>query len=176
MADTQPDRALQLNVQGTQGASTGNAGRLTCQWCAVQLPAGEKVCPTCGSAGVPDTSMIVPGVSEEPSVSELDVEEIAVDELVEWWNEEAEVERQTYRNSAQRSDDPMPVILGLVGAGLFCIVAGVIGMPYMAPVIERNIGVVIEDPNDLRPIGGIIGLLAGLFIGAIGMWVSAPGK
>lgn len=120
--------------------------------------------------------MVVPGVTETPSASEVNVEEIAADELVEWWNDEAEVERQTYRNSAQRSDDPLPVILGLVGAGVFCIVAGVIAMPFTAPVIERNIGVVIENPNDLRPIGGIIGLLIGLFIGAIGMWVSAPGK
>ena len=81
-----------------------------------------------------------------------------------------------YLSQAKRSDDPMPVILGLVGAGVFCIVAGLIAMPYTAPLIERNIGVVIDNPNDLRPIGGIIGLLVGLFIGAIGMWVSAPGK
>ena len=160
----------------TRDTATARGGTLTCQWCSVALPAGETVCPTCGSSAVPDESMIVPGGDDPLSISEVAVDDLGGEELVEWWNEPAEVERQTYRNSARQADDPLPVIAMLVGAGLFCVVAGVIGVPFLAPVIEENIGIVIENPADLRPIGAILGLLVGLFIGTIGMWISAPGK
>jgi hypothetical protein len=163
------DRAV--DSQQAAGAST-----LTCQWCSVALQPGVTICPTCGSAGVPDASMVVPDIPleiDEPAQLSLAVEPASDPELPEWWNEGEET--GVYRNTAEEGHDPLPVILGLVGTGVVCILLGVLVAPtLLASVFENSLGVTVENNNDLRPLGGVLGLLTAAFIGALGIWVAGP--
>jgi hypothetical protein len=167
-----PKLGERLNRAARSSAGEG-AGTLTCQWCSVNLPAGETICPTCGSPGVADTSMVVPDLIEAPLQDAVTVQHKDDSELVEWWKEDAEPE--TYKNSASQNDDPMPVILGLAGTAVVCIVLGILVAPILlASLFESSLGITVENSNDLRPLGGVLGLLMGAFIGAVGMWVAAP--
>lgn len=165
------ERLIQAATARTgEGAST-----LSCQWCSVSLPAGETICPTCGSPGVADNSMVVPDLTEAPGQDAVDVQHMDDDALVEWWKEDGEGATETYKNSASEAGDPLPMILGLLGTGVICVVLGVLVAPVLlVSWFENSLGVTVENANDLRPLGGVLGLLAAVFIGAIGMWVAAP--
>lgn len=77
-----------------------------------------------------------------------------------------------YRNSARSAPlDPLLLILILAGAALVCALAGVLASPLLAPLLERVTGVEVKNTADLRPMGGVLGLLFGLFIGAMAAWV-----
>jgi hypothetical protein len=178
MADIQTGKLPKLgerlnHVESRQATGTPT---LTCQWCSVALQPGVTICPTCGSAGVPDTSMVVPDVPTEGDDSlqpALAVEQRGDAELTEWWNEGEE--SGVYRNSAEEGNDPLPVILGLIGTALVCVLLGILVAPMLlASVFENSLGVTVENNNDLRPLGGVLGLLTGAFIGAIGIWVATP--
>jgi hypothetical protein len=173
MAEAQTGRLPKLGAKinaaaQERGASATSAYR--CQWCMVDLQPGVEVCPTCGSAGI-DNSMVVPG--SEPTVNHDQSAAPRTEvELDEWWNDESE---PTYRNSAATTRDQTPVIIGLIGTAVICIAIGVVVAPIvLANAFESSLGVTVENSNDLRPLGGILGLLVGAFIGAIGMWVTAP--
>ena len=169
-----PKLGERLNQAPAPVAHNG-AATLTCQWCSVSLPPGVTICPTCGSPGVADDSMIVPDLIETPAHDELTVQHKDEDELVEWWKDEGESETETYKNSAAQGDDLMPVILGLIGTAVVCVVLGIFVAPILlVSLFEGSLGVTVENSNDLRPLGGVLGLLTGAFIGAIGMWVAAP--
>lgn len=174
MAETQTSKLPGLGTRSNEPAERPDAGPKSsyrCQWCMVDLQPGVEVCPTCGSRGI-DTSMVVPGA--EPATSNSDPAVVAVGdgELDEWWNDDGEEE---YRNSASVDEDRTPVIIGLFGTVIVCIIVGVIIAPmFLTSVFESSLGVTVEDPNDLRPLGGVLGMLVGAFIGTIGMWVTAP--
>ena len=174
MAETQTGKLPKLGerLETAVVEQSDNPGSvLSCQWCSVDLAPGETVCPTCGSPGV-DGTMVVPDApavkprptSEAPSASG--------EELEEWWNDDVDNE---YRNSAADEKDMMPVILGLIGTGIVCVILGVLVAPsVLASAFENSLGIKVENANDLRPLGGILGLITGAFIGAMGMWVTAP--
>jgi hypothetical protein len=184
MADTQSvpgqsgatGRLPKLGERLSQAPRPGvgaNTATLTCQWCSVSLPPGETICPTCGSPGVGDDSMVVPDLAEMRVPDTVTVQHKGEDELVEWWKEDGEPE--TYKNSASRNDDPLPVILGIAGTVVVCIILGIVAAPILlSSLFENSLGVTVENSNDLRPLGGVLGLLMGAFIGAIGMWIAGP--
>ena len=169
----------------TQAEQTGEdleptvAGTLTCQWCSVTLAPGVTTCPTCGSPGVADTALLLPEAELLVETS-FDVAEKPPEELVEWWREEDELDddgRPVYRNrAAQQETDPLMIVAVLGGAVLIGILLGVLAAPLLAPLMESLTGVEIENVNDLRPMGGIIGLLAGLTVGAVAGWVMQPSR
>jgi len=175
MADTQTGKLPELGARRREAAAERSATTsetLRCQWCMVDLPAGATVCPNCGSAGI-DPSMTAPDTAPPVSEAELLVEPQPEDELVEWWNDADEA--TTYKSTSSEPQSQMPVILGLLGTAAVCVILGVVVAPIaLASVFESSLGVTIENHNDLRPLGGIIGLLVGAFIGAIGMWIAAP--
>lgn len=163
------------------GATPAGAGTalLSCQWCSVQLAPGVSICPTCGSPGVPNADLRVPG-SERLQEEVPAVQLKAPDELVEWWrDDEADADGaprgNVYRNSsAARDSDPLMTVAALGGAVVVCVALGILAAPLLAPLMENITGVEVENVNDLRPMGGIVGLLTGLFVGAILSWVVQP--
>lgn len=171
MTDTQSDNthqdATHTSARGAVGAT------LTCQWCSKQLPPGETVCPICGSSGVPDESLTVPGINHPDDLSKLEVSELSAEQINEVMQEESE---SLYRNSAADEPDPAVTLLAVAGAVVISVIMGVIAAPLLATPMENTLGVVIDDPSDLRPLGGVIGMLVGMFLGAIAMWVAAPRK
>ncbi|MEZ4520843.1 MAG: hypothetical protein R3A46_04215 [Thermomicrobiales bacterium] len=177
MADTQTGRLPKLGARLNQaaaerGTTSGNGRVLRCQWCSVDLPPGVTVCPTCGSSGI-DGAMIVPGAGQISTAKQPSIAPKSDEELVEWWNEADE--DSTYKNSSADEQDQLPVILGLVGTAIVCVALGAFVAPMLlASAFESSLGVTVDNPNDLRPLGAILGLLTGAFIGAIGMWVTAP--
>jgi hypothetical protein len=173
MADTRTGGLPKLGERLNKVAAEHGATRLTCQWCSVSLPPGETICATCGSAGIPDTSMIVPDIVEAPVAPSIDVNPQGEQELVEWWKDVDEV--NTYTNSDDEPHDPLPMIIGLVGTGVICILLGVLVAPsVLASAFESSLGVTVDSTSDLRPLGGVLGLLLAAFIGAIAVFVTAP--
>ena len=175
MAETQTGK---LQTLGAHMAATdekrdaGTKASFRCQWCMVDLDADVEVCPTCGSHGI-DTSMVVPDSAPAINPDQIAVAPKTEAGLDEWWNEGDE--ESTYRNSAAEDRDQAPIIIGLVGTVVVCILLGVLVAPsLLASTFESSLGVTVENSNDLRPLGGILGLLIGAFIAAIGMWVTAP--
>jgi hypothetical protein len=175
MAETQTGRLPKLGARINAAAEQRNPGSKTsfrCQWCMVDLDAGVEVCPTCGSPGI-NALMVVPGAAAAIKPDEVALAPTPETELKEWWNEGDE--ESTYRNSAAEERDLTPIIIGLLGTVVVCILIGILVAPMaLASVFESSLGVTVENSNDLRPLGGILGLLVGAFIGAIGMWVTTP--
>ncbi len=174
MAQTQTGKLRKLGIRTNPAAeqtSSTASKTLRCQWCMVDLEPGVNVCPTCGSPGI-DTAMVVPGSERAKDPNQLDVVAQSEGELDEWWNDP---EEEIYRNSSADEPDRTAVIVGLLGTAVICVILGVIAAPILlADLFESSLGVTVDNPNDLRPLGGILGLLTGAFIGAIGMWVTAP--
>lgn len=177
MADTQTGKLPQLGdrlTRATQARESATTATLTCQWCSVTLSPGVTTCPTCGSTGVPDNSMIIPDIPElhvDSQQDPLTVAQKGEGELTEWWNDET----PAYRNSAEEEGSSMPVIVGLLGTGVVCVLLGLFVAPtLLASAFESSLGVTVDSTSDLRPLGGVLGLLTGAFIGAIGLWIAAP--
>ncbi len=117
--------------------------------------------------------MVVPGATAAINPDKIALIATPETELEEWWKDDDE--ESTYRNSATDERDLTPVIIGLLGTVVVCILIGILIAPMaLASVFESSLGVTVENSNDLRPLGGILGLLVGAFIGAIGMWVTTP--
>lgn len=155
----------------TQEANKG----LRCQWCSVQLAPGTTICPTCGSPGIPDPDMVMPEAEPE-TISGVDVEQKPEEELVEFWHDEPAGHTGNRRKAAE-PEDQIGVYLGLVGVVVFCIIVGVVVAPtLLSPLMENITGSEVENPGNLRSVGGFVGFLIGLFIATIGLWVSQPGK
>ncbi len=175
MAETQTGKLPKLGTRISASAEQRNAGSKTsfrCQWCMVDLDAGVEVCPTCGSPGI-NALMVVPGATAAINPDKIALIATPETELEEWWKDDDE--ESTYRNSATDERDLTPVIIGLLGTVVVCILIGILIAPMaLASVFESSLGVTVENSNDLRPLGGILGLLVGAFIGAIGMWVTTP--
>ncbi|MFW6075259.1 MAG: hypothetical protein ACOC9Y_06675, partial [Chloroflexota bacterium] len=114
MADSTSDTSHRLAGREREAGRMSDAStRLTCQWCSVVLPEGETVCPTCGSSGVPDDEMVVPGsevlVDTEPAP---EIEPQSPEEIEAALEEEP---ANLYRNSAAEAPEPAVVLLA-VGA------------------------------------------------------------
>jgi len=162
--------------QSTSGARTGD---LTCQWCSVSLPAGETRCPTCGSPGVPDPSLHAAGIEIlEPEVAPEPVQ--TKEELPEWWLDEDEVKHQQQRaavSTGAGEDRMLKTAAVLIGtAAVFTLLGWLIGPLFLSPLMERITGTPVERAADLRPMGGIIGLLTGLFLGASYGWIAGASR
>jgi len=174
MAEAQTGRLPKLGARLNQAAAQQTAGSgsaFRCQWCMVDLEPGVNVCPTCGSPGV-DTKMVVPGAEVTINPDQVAVAPKPEAALEEWWNDD---EEQVYRNTAATDQSQAPVFVGVFGTVVICIVAGIIAGPLvLADAFESSLGVTVENANDLRPLGGLLGFLLGAFIGAIALWVTAP--
>lgn len=163
------------NVQSSNANPSGDTGpageRLNCQWCFKQLEPGVTICPTCGSPGVPDESLTMPAGGESDELSKLEVTEKSPEEIAAVMEEEG---GSVYRNSSANAPDPAVTFLAVGGAVLISVVMGVIAAPLLETPFENTLGVVVDNPADLRPLGGVIGMLVGMFLGAIAMWVTNP--
>jgi hypothetical protein len=178
LSSTLGDRLGTAQPTGDAPAET-DSEQLTCQWCAVQLAPGVSVCPTCGSPGVANADLHLPGderLREETPV----VQPKAPDELVEWWRDDeldadGAAGGSVYRNSASAQEsDPLMTVAWMAVAVVVCVALGILAAPLLAPLMESITGVEVEDVDDLRPMGGIIGLLVGLCVGAMLGWVVQP--
>ena len=178
------DRSTSPNLVADAANGTEQQA-LRCQWCSVPLAAGVSICPTCGSPGIPDPRMTLAGLTDlEVSLPDPIKEAVAVNgvtggeaELVEWWrNETAAGEmtdepRQTLDFEAiERRRTQSLIFIG--GAVAICTLLGwLIGPALLESPFERLTGTTVDDPSDLRTLGTICGLIAGMFIGATGGWV-----
>lgn len=150
--------------------------RLTCQWCSVQLPEGKAICPTCGSPGVPDPALSAPGVEIlEPEIKPEPVQ--PKEELDEWWlADDVQATAARPATGGDLFEDRLLKTVGiLAGAGAVCAFIGwLLGPIFLAPLMESITGSPVENINDLRPMGTVMGLLTGLFFGAGIGWVVQP--
>ena len=149
-------------------------GELHCQWCSVTLPAGETRCPTCGSPGIPDPNLHAAGLEllEEPEPAEVKPKA----ELDEWWLDDDEVEHQQQRavmSSSAVEDRMLRTAMILLGtAAVFTFLGWLLGPLFLSPVMESITGTPVENASDLRPMGGILGMIVGLFFGASYGWIA----
>ena len=179
---------LRQAISAAQGTA---AGTLRCQWCSVPLQPGVTTCPTCGSPGIPDPRLSVTDLDEPASHTANPIGIPAVgnavinDEqrLVEWWKhetlnadplDEPATKLPSFEEIEQRR---MQSMLFIGGAVLVCAFLGwLIGPSLLVGPFEGLTGTTVEDPSDLRGMGTIGGILAGLFIGATGGWVVWSGR
>ena len=141
----------------------------------MRLPAGETRCPTCGSPGVPDPTLHAPGIELlEPEAETAPIE--PKDELHEWWLDDDEVQHQQQRAAISHSapeDRVLRSAVILIGMGAFFAFLGwLVGPLFLSPLMENITGTPVESASDLRPMGGILGLLTGLFFGASYGWIA----
>lgn len=152
-----------------------STGDLTCQWCSVRLLAGETRCPTCGSPGIPDPNLHPPGVAMLEAETVPDIVE-PKEELTEWWLDEDEVQHQQLRAALSPAavEDRLFRTAGvLIGtAVVFTFLGWLVGPMFLSPLMENITGSPVEHASDLRPMGGILGLLTGLFFGASYGWIA----
>lgn len=152
-----------------------STGDLTCQWCSVRLPAGETRCPTCGSPGIPDPNLHAAGIEVLDAKAGPDVVE-PKEELTEWWLDEDEVQHQEQRaalSPAAIEDRLLKTAGVLIGtAVVFTFLGWLVGPLFLSPLMENITGTPVERAADLRPMGGILGLLTGLFFGASYGWIA----
>jgi len=173
----------QMPCQST--SDDAGAGALRCQWCSVPLAAGVTTCPTCGSPGIPDPRMTVAGLNDlatgqpEPLSNTMAVSDITGDEveLTEWWRNEPsagdlnETPLQTL-NFEDIERRRMQSIGFIVGAVVVCTFLGwLIGPSLIVKPFEGLTGTTVENLDDLRTMGAIGGMIAGMFVGATGGWV-----
>jgi hypothetical protein len=150
-------------------------GELHCQWCSVRLPAGETRCPTCGSPGIPDPNLVAPGI-EVLEAPEVATEVTPASDLHEWWLDDDAVEDQARRATLTPSaveDKALRTVIVLVCTGaVFTFLGWLVGPLFLSPAMESITGTPVERASDLRPMGGLIGLFVGLFIGAGYGWIA----
>ena len=160
-------------VEESQPDGASSSG-LTCQWCSVRLPDGKAICPTCGSPGVPDPQLTAPGIEIlEPEVKPEPVE--PKEELDEWWlAEDVQATVAKPVKSGELFEDRLLKTVGiLAGTGAVCAFTGwLIGPIFLTSVMESITGTPVENADDLRPMGTVIGLLTGLFFGASFGWIA----
>jgi hypothetical protein len=175
---------LRHGISAAQG--TTEAGALRCQWCSVPLQPGVTICPTCGSAGIPDPRMSAGRLDElditdaSPSFAPIANDAAVADEreLVEWWKLET--------LNADPLDEPLPAVASfedverrrtqslvfICGAVVVCGMLGwLIGPSLLVGPFEGLTGTTVTNLSDLRGMGTIGGILLGLFIGSTGSWV-----
>jgi hypothetical protein len=126
------------------------------------------ICPTCGSAGIPDPTMVVP--DEEPEPEPVVQQQV---ELVEWWREDEEPGKPTRQQLSVADTEArrQQSIIFIVAAVLVCAVAGWLAGPLLAGAMESLTGTPVENTGDLRPTGGFIGVMLGFMVGAFGGWM-----
>jgi len=182
--NARPDLSRRSTI-GTSEPPVTEPQSLRCQWCSVPLEAGISICPTCGSPGIPDPRMTVPSVTvleptpPDPIREALSGGIASVDEaeLVEWWNEEkpddvigaAPITTVDFEEIERRR---MQSIIFMVGSVfVFALLGWLIGPTLLVGPFEGLTGTTVEDPSDLRGMGTMGGLIAGMFVGATGGWV-----
>jgi hypothetical protein len=145
-----------------------------CQWCGEQLSDEQAVCPGCGAVVA---GPLLDDEAGETAVVAADAPDPAPEAaaLIEWWrddNPEVEAVRAqrqlTFEEAERRSLLSIAVI---VCAAALCLLLGLASAPLLAPLIESLTGSPVQDTSDLRPLGGLLGLLGGLLVGAIGGWI-----
>lgn len=158
---------------------------LRCQWCSVPLAASRTICPTCGSPGIPDPRMSVPGPTEPEASRPGQPANAGMaggatregSEPPEWWRDEAiaggaadvPLTTMSFEDVERRK---MQSLTFIGGAVLVCALLGwLIGPSLLVGPFERVTGANVEDLSDLRGMGAMGGMIAGMFIGATGGWV-----
>ena len=153
------------------------AGALRCQWCNTALPAGATLCPACGSAGVADPRLT--GIADVPVGLVEAVPELAsradAAELVEWWRDnddpDDDADAAPKMSLAELESRRMRTFVAIGVAVVVCVALGWLAGPLLAPAMERLTGTTVEHPSDLRGAGTFLGVLVGMFVGAVGGWI-----
>lgn len=141
----------------------------------MSLPAGETRCPTCGSPGIPDPTLHAAGIELLEVTDEVALVEQKSD-LHEWWLDDDEVQSQQRRAAISSSavEDRLfktvGILLGVSAA--FAFLGWLVGPLFLSPLMENITGTPVEHASDLRPMGGLFGLLVGLFFGASYGWIA----
>jgi hypothetical protein len=118
--------------------------------------------------------MVVPD-SESGSRAEYEIRERPQEEIEEIIAEVRDPEQpKIYKNSARESTSQATIIYIAIGTAVAAVVIGILAAPLLAPLLENITGSPVEDTNDLRPLGGVLGLIFGLFIATIGVWIGSP--
>lgn len=160
---------LQARIQAA--TRTGTTGDRACQWCATILPAGETRCPACGSPGIPDPTMQVPGAEEVAPATMPDHEPDPLLPDPEVWDTPEPLPRSDTGTNA------LNTIMVLAACGfVFALIGAAIGPYFISPVIESITGAPVEQASDVRPMGAIVGLIIGLFAGATWGWIAAADR
>lgn len=165
----------------SETAGRNRAAELRCQWCSVALTPGSSVCPTCGSTGVPDPQH--EDAEREALTAFLLGEDIPVpakpqalpQDVIAPWRDDALAEpvasaRVTRRKMSveeAESRQKRTLVFAAISA-LVCIAIGWLAGPLLAGFIESFTGTPVEDTGDLRPMGAMLGMIGGLFIGGVG--------
>jgi hypothetical protein len=154
------------------------ADALHCQWCMQDLPAGQTVCPSCGSPGVPDPRLAAVVTTADPTLAAPVGADLVRPELVEWWRDDEGVDADgTPKLTAADVEERRTQTFIAIGVAVaVCISLGWLSGPLLAPLIERLTGSKVEHPSDLRGAGAFLGTLVGMFIGATGGWIIWSGK
>jgi hypothetical protein len=176
--DTAIDPPSPAQATLNEPVTTPAQATLRCQWCFVPLEEGTTICPTCGSPGVPDPRMTVPG-AEPPSPAAIDTSTMAglneslfdaqgnllLLDLASDDEAESNRPRMSWEDAERRQLNT--IVFGL-GAVIVCALLGWLAGPLLAGFVEGLTGTPVENKNDLRPMGAIFGLLGGFMVGAIG--------
>jgi fructose-specific phosphotransferase system IIC component len=96
--------------------------------------------------------------------------------LVEWWRDDDARDLATadaFADAERRRAWAFGGMLGAVGA---CIALGWLAGPALAPLLESLTGSPADDTGALRSLGAFVGLLGGLFVGAVVGWVTWSSK
>ncbi len=92
-------------------------------------------------------------------------------------DETADTSPSTSRTSYLDVEDRQLQTYGVIIASVvFCVAVGWLAGPLLAGPMESLTGTPIENTSDLRPTGGVLGLLAGFFIGATCGWIIWSGR
>lgn len=189
MSDHRTPLSRHANGATIDGNAPHAAGQqsLRCQWCSVPLATGVTICPTCGSPGIPDPRLTAPGLTDtiEPTPAQnpdtgtradatsanttgnpplLWPEDISPSEVAE-----APLNSIDFDAVERRR---MLSMLFIGGGVLFCALLGwLIGPTLLQGPFESLTGSPVENPDDLRTMGTISGLMIGMCIGATAGWV-----
>lgn len=150
---------------------------LSCQWCNGTIPAGERVCTSCGSVR-PRDDLVVPGLTQQADQTGPAPEEAVPDP-----DDDAERARQILRDldayipeadaparkSSRNPADDMIVVVGILVAG--GVIGGLMGWLLLPPLLhelfENVVGVDSDGPEAFRRLGAFIGALVTMLFAAL---------
>lgn len=117
--------------------------------------------------------MQVPGAEElvtaPPPAEEPTPESILLEP--ETWDTPEPLPRQN------TGDQTLTTIAVLAGCGIvFAFIGAIVGPYFISPLIESITGAPVERAADVRPMGIIVGLITGLFVGATWGWIAAADR
>lgn len=157
--------------------SSISSSSLRCHWCAVTLQMGVATCPTCGSSGIPDHRMSVPGSDSTDGGDVATPARASVDDLspgdIETSDRPPTTSNVSYLDIEDRQLQTYGIIIVSV---VVCAAIGWLAGPLLAGPMESLTGTPVANTSDLRPTGGFLGMLAAFLVGATSGWIIWSGR